>query len=64
MGALRWLGSGFPWRTLFVNLAGGLAIGLLAGWRARAGAKRRDCCSPSACSAASPHSRHSASRPS
>ena len=37
MAALRWAGPGFPWGTLFVNLAGGLAIGLLAGWLARAG---------------------------
>lgn len=37
LGALRWLGPGFPWGTLFVNLAGGLAIGLLTGWLARAG---------------------------
>lgn len=37
LGALRWLGPGFPWGTLFVNLAGGLAIGLLAGWLNRSG---------------------------
>jgi fluoride exporter len=37
LAALRWLGPGFPWGTLFVNLAGGLAIGLLTGWLARAG---------------------------
>lgn len=35
--ALRWAGAGFPWGTLFVNLAGGFAIGLLAGWLARNG---------------------------
>jgi CrcB protein len=29
--ALRHIGSGFPWGTLIVNLAGGLAMGLLAG---------------------------------
>ena len=28
---LRQLGPGFPWGTLIVNLAGGLAMGLLAG---------------------------------
>jgi CrcB protein len=32
------LGPGFPWGTLFVNLAGGLLIGLLTGWFVRAGA--------------------------
>jgi fluoride exporter len=32
------MGPGFPWGTLAVNLAGGLMIGLLAGWFARAGA--------------------------
>jgi CrcB protein len=36
--ALARLGTGFPWGTLFVNLAGGLLIGLLAGWFVRAGA--------------------------
>jgi len=35
--ALRLAGPGFPWGTLLVNLAGGLAIGLLAGWLARSG---------------------------
>lgn len=34
---LRWLGPGFPWATLFVNLSGSLLMGLLAGWLARAG---------------------------
>jgi CrcB protein len=29
------LGAGFPWGTLTVNLAGGLAMGLLAGGLAR-----------------------------
>jgi fluoride exporter len=30
--ALRQFGPGFPWGTLIVNLAGGLLIGLLAGF--------------------------------
>ena len=34
---LRWLGPGFPWATLFVNLSGSLLMGLLAGWLLRAG---------------------------
>jgi len=34
--ALRAAGPGFPWGTLFVNLAGGLLMGLLAGFLARA----------------------------
>ncbi len=38
LAALRWAGPGFPWGTLGVNLAGGLLMGLLAGWLARAGA--------------------------
>jgi fluoride exporter len=29
-GAARWLGAGFPYGTLFVNLAGSFAIGVLA----------------------------------
>lgn len=39
--ALAKVGPGFPWGTLFVNLAGGLAIGLLAGWFVRAGANEQ-----------------------
>lgn len=30
VAAARWLGAGFPWGTLIVNVAGGLAMGLLA----------------------------------
>ncbi|GAM99232.1 protein crcB homolog [alpha proteobacterium U9-1i] len=30
LAAARWLGAGFPWGTLVVNIAGGLAMGLLA----------------------------------
>jgi CrcB protein len=37
VAALRWLGSGFPWVTLVVNLLGSLLIGLLAGWLALRG---------------------------
>lgn len=32
---LRWLGPAFPWGTLFVNVAGSLAMGLLIGWLSR-----------------------------
>ena len=34
---LRQLGPGFPWGTLIVNLAGGFAMGLLAGAMAERG---------------------------
>ena len=33
----RWLGIGFPFATLFVNLTGSLAMGLLAGYFALKG---------------------------
>jgi fluoride exporter len=29
LAAARWFGAGFPWGTLVVNVAGGLAMGLL-----------------------------------
>lgn len=32
LAALRWLGPGYPWGTLTVNVVGGLAMGLLIGW--------------------------------
>ncbi|MCE8005009.1 MULTISPECIES: fluoride efflux transporter FluC [Billgrantia] len=28
----RWVGTAFPWGTLFVNLSGSLLAGALAGW--------------------------------
>jgi CrcB protein len=37
LAALRLLGPGFPYGTLLVNVAGSLAMGLLAGWFARRG---------------------------
>jgi CrcB protein len=37
VAGLRWLGPGFPWSTLFVNLAGSLLMGLLAGWLVQKG---------------------------
>ena len=33
--SLRLFGPDFPWGTLFVNIAGSLAMGLLIGWLAR-----------------------------
>ena len=40
-GLTHWLGpqavTAFPWATLSVNLAGSLAMGVLAGWLARHG---------------------------
>ncbi len=41
--ALRTLGPNWPWGTLFVNVTGGLAMGLLIGWlAARTGGEWRD----------------------
>jgi CrcB protein len=37
VAGLRWLGTGFPWPTLFVNLLGSLLMGLLAGWLVQKG---------------------------
>lgn len=39
--ALRQLGAGFPWGTLAVNLAGGLAMGVLVGVMAGEGLTSR-----------------------
>lgn len=38
LGAARWLGTGWPWGTLAVNVAGGLAMGVLAALLVRHGA--------------------------
>lgn len=35
-GCTRWLGHGFPYGTLLVNVLGSLAMGALIGWMARA----------------------------
>jgi len=39
--ALARLGPGFPWGTLIVNLAGGLLMGVVAGFLFEAGAQQR-----------------------
>ena len=38
LAALRLAGAGFPWGTLAINVAGSLAMGLIAGWFALRGA--------------------------
>lgn len=35
MALMRWLGPSFPYGTLFVNIAGSFAMGLLIGWLAK-----------------------------
>lgn len=37
LATLRLYGPAFPWGTLAVNLIGGLAMGILAGWVVRSG---------------------------
>ncbi|MBI1682681.1 fluoride efflux transporter CrcB [Caulobacter hibisci] len=32
--ALRWIGPGWPWGTMTVNLVGGFLMGMLTGWLA------------------------------
>lgn len=38
LGVGRWLGTGFPYGTLAVNITGSFLMGLLVGWLARSGA--------------------------
>jgi len=32
LGAARWIGTGFPWGTLTVNVTGSIVMGVLAGY--------------------------------
>ena len=41
LAAARWFGIGFPWGTLLVNVAGGLAMGVLAARLGPAGEQQR-----------------------
>jgi CrcB protein len=34
LGIGRWLGTGFPWATAFINVSGSVTMGLLVGWLA------------------------------
>lgn len=34
MAALRWIGPGWPWGTLTVNIVGGFLMGAVTGWLA------------------------------
>lgn len=34
VAALRWIGPGWPWGTMTVNIVGGFLMGLLTGWLA------------------------------
>lgn len=40
LGVNRWAGTPFPWGTLFVNIAGSFAIGLVMVWVLKAGEVR------------------------
>ena len=63
LASARLLGAAFPYATLFENVTGSLAMGVLAGYFAFKGERRRagGCSSPPASSAATPPSRPSRS---